>query len=401
MLAGLIFATEDAVDRPDMLAETLPFAGGTLIEFQARLLIAAGAGQIIVVVARLTPELVGAVNRIGRRGGSVDIVRSASEAAAKLHPLAHVLVIADGLVTDETILALLAGAGDDALLVTGEVDALPGLERVGQDAIWAGMARVGADRITDVAHLPGDYDFQSALLRVTAQSGAVHLRLPSGEARAGHGVERDAARLRARNEVVLTGHVSNRIPWVDRYLIAPLARLVLPRIVARSVPGWAIAAGSSALLAAGIGITGWGWGWLGLPFVLVAMAGLSIGGALAWMRDETALVHLQRGAILGGSGLTMLALGIAVSRSEGTLSATSVAVALVVIAGFVERGGDDRIRQSWWGTPIAYPLILLPFAIAGQTLTGLMMTALYATASLAAAIEALRESLSGNLTRNP
>ena len=43
MLAGLIFAVQDADDRPGMLAATLPFAGMTVIEYQARLLIAAGA----------------------------------------------------------------------------------------------------------------------------------------------------------------------------------------------------------------------------------------------------------------------------------------------------------------------------------------------------------------------
>ncbi|RRB47282.1 hypothetical protein, partial [Escherichia coli] len=67
MLAGLIFATEDADDRAGVLAATLPFGGLTLIEFQARLLVAAGATHIILVVARMTPELLGAISRIGRR----------------------------------------------------------------------------------------------------------------------------------------------------------------------------------------------------------------------------------------------------------------------------------------------------------------------------------------------
>ena len=64
MLAGLIFAVQDADDRAGTLAATLPFAGMTLIEYQARLLIGAGVSQIVIVVARLTPELLGAVARI-------------------------------------------------------------------------------------------------------------------------------------------------------------------------------------------------------------------------------------------------------------------------------------------------------------------------------------------------
>ena len=84
MLAGLLFAIHVADDRPDRLAATLPFSGVTLIEYQARLLIAAGVRQVIVVVARLTPELLGAINRINRRGVAVDTVRTAAEAMVKL-----------------------------------------------------------------------------------------------------------------------------------------------------------------------------------------------------------------------------------------------------------------------------------------------------------------------------
>ena len=52
MLAGLLFAVHDADDQPDRLAATLPFGGLTLVEYQARLLVSAGASQIILVAAR-------------------------------------------------------------------------------------------------------------------------------------------------------------------------------------------------------------------------------------------------------------------------------------------------------------------------------------------------------------
>lgn len=135
MLAALLFATHEADDSPATLAATLPFGPGTLIEFQARLVIGAGASQLIVVVGRMTPELLGAINRIMRRGASVDVVRSAAEACEKLHPLARVLVMADGLVSTEGVVAAMAAEGGDALLVTTDADALAGLERVGADAI--------------------------------------------------------------------------------------------------------------------------------------------------------------------------------------------------------------------------------------------------------------------------
>ena len=150
MLAGLIFAVQDADDRAGTLAATLPFAGMTLIEYQARLLIGAGVSQIVIVVARLTPELLGAVARIGRRGVTVDTVRGAGEAAARLHPLSHLLVLADGLVTTDAVLAPFARDGGDALLVLDGEDAVHGYERIGGGDVWAGVARLDGRRLAEL-----------------------------------------------------------------------------------------------------------------------------------------------------------------------------------------------------------------------------------------------------------
>ena len=390
MLAGLIFATDDAQDRPDMLAASLPFGGSTLIEFQARLLVAAGAGQVIVVVSRLTPELTGALNRIGRRGVPVDIVRSAREAGEKLHPLSRVIVVADGLITNARVVSLLSGEGRDALLVTLDVDALPGLERVGHDAIWAGMARVGAQRIAEVAALPADYDFESTLLRVAAQGGADHLRLPAEESRAGHWVERDSSLLRDRNAAMMASLVTDRIPWVDRYIIAPVARRVLPSLVAHAVPGVAISAGAGLLLVAGLGSIGGGWPGIGLALVIVALAALTTGEALSWARDEPEQARFQRGAGIGGAALAMLLLGSWLSRAEGNAGGIIAALALVAMAALVERGASDPGRRRWWASPAAFPLIALPFVATGNALAGLLIGATYAAISLLAVIEALR-----------
>lgn len=391
MLAGLLFAIAAADDQPDQLVATLPFGGATLLEFQARLLISAGVTQIAVVVARLTPELIGAINRIGRRGAAVDTVRSASEAVAKLHPLARVLMFGDGLVSTDVIVDPFAVEGGDALLVTRDAEALPGLERVGRDAIWAGIARVQPARLAEVADLPSDYDFQSTLLRVTAQAGAEQIPLPAGQARTGHGVERDSARLRQRNDAVLSAHVSNRVAWADRYLIAPGARLLLPRLVARAVPVNAVAATSGVVMLVGLALIMWHWASIGLIVNFLAMIGFATGAALAWLRDEPLLARAQQAAIGGGAALGAIALG-AGDGGGGAMSAGLVAaLALVGLGWLAERAANEHVRRRWWASAAACPVVLLPFVLIGQPLAGLLAAATYAGVTLGAAIEALRE----------
>ncbi|MES1974911.1 MAG: hypothetical protein V4472_20845 [Pseudomonadota bacterium] len=385
MLAGLIFATEDADDRPGVLAATLPFGGLTLIEFQARLLVAAGASQIILVIARLTPELLGAINRIGRRGVSVDAIRTAAEAMEKLHPLARVLVVADGLMTTGEVMNLMASEIADALLVTNDQGGNSRFERVGALTAWAGLALLDPKRIAEVAAMPKDYDFQSTLLRVAAQAGAMQVRLPAGAAGDAHGIERDSRHLAERGKAILSALMPMPVPWADRYILAPLARLALPHLIGRSVPTFAVAIAAGMIALGAFGALYFGWAIPGLLVVVLAMIGFSIGITASALRDETVQRRIQQGALLATPAIAAVLLGR--ESAAGLVAAGSG----IVAAGLVERAGDYRIRRRWWASAAAYPLLMLPFAIFGQPLAALIAAGFYASVTLSGAIEAFRE----------
>lgn len=390
MIVGLLFATHDTEDRPDRLTATLPFGGVTLIEYQARLLVAAGASQIIVLVARLTPELLGAVARIGRRGVTVDAVRHASEAAAKLHPLARVLMLADGLITTENVVQMLAGDGGDALLVVSDAEAGARFERVGGTLAWAGVARLTPARLAEVARLPRDYDPQSTLLRVAEQARATHVMLPEGAARHGHGIEHHGGALAERGRAVLAAIVSDRRGWFDRWLLAPLARLTLPAMVARHWPGAWVGAAAAGVGAIGLAMVALGWSVTGLLLAVAACLLLALGATLSGLRDEPGVERAQRAGGLIVPALAVLFLGAAESGRTTDLSALTIAAALVTMAALAQRAGPERVRAGWWGSAPAYLLLVTLGAIAGWPRIGLTLAVLYAAATLAAAIERLR-----------
>lgn len=389
MLAGLIFATQDAEDRPDRLVATLPFGGATLIEYQARLLVSVGVSQIVVAAERVTPELLGAVNRIGRRGVSADIVRTAREAAEKIHPLARIIVLADGLITTESILARIAGSGEDALLAVDEEHATPMLERIDADSLWAGVADIGPRRLADAARLPEDYDFQSTLLRVIAQSGATRLMLPA-DATAAHGIEHNALALDARGRSVLARLASRRPSWFDRLVIAPIARLALPSLVARAVPSGAAAGVGGMLALASAALLAIQWPITGLALGSIGIAVFAITKVLCWLRGQRRGARYLDLATALTAAADILLLGRVESLDRATATGWACAIAAVVALALGERAADDDGRRLWWGSPAAYPLLLLPFAIAGKALIGLALVAVYASGTLSAAIEALR-----------
>jgi len=392
MLAGLLFATTDADDRPDSLAATLPIGGVTLVEFQARLLVAAGATQIVIVVSRITPELHGAVNRLTRRGVAVDTVRGPAEALAKLHPLARVLWLADGLVTTGAVIETLRDRPGDALLVSPDGDEL---ERIDPDAVWAGAAAIDPQRIADVAKLPTEYDFASTLLRATAQHGAEQIALPDTALREGHGIQHSAKALVAKGRSALTAALGGRTNWVDRFLLAPLAKLVLPPLVARGLPALGLAAVGTLLGLGGLGSIALGWAASGLGAVVVSLAMLGLADLLGWLRDERLLVRVLRWLQPVTVGLAVLLLGWKTSFFAATQTALLLAVGTVIAGVLTERAASAAQRRLWWAIPTAYPLILLPAAIAGQATIGLAVAGLYATVTLGFAIEALRTRIAG------
>jgi hypothetical protein len=392
MLAGLIFAVQDADDRPGMLAATLPFAGLTVIEYQARLLIAAGASQIVIVVSRLTPELLGAIARIGRRGVTVDNVRSAGEASARLHPLAHLLVLADGLVTTDAVVASIAREEGDALLVVPESEADAGYELIGGGDAWAGIARLDGLRLANVAAMPRDYDIQSSLLHVAAQAGAMRLVLPEGEQRIGHGIERRGDSLELRSRAVVSSSLATRTGWFDRWIVRPFARIGLPALMRRQLPTTALAGAAGAL-----GLAGWASLWtghltVGLISALVALVVAKLAGSFARLRDEAVVAQAMTWLTAGVPAVSALLLGRAVDSETGELTGVVLAIASVVAGALGERAAPSD-RPQWCGDPAAYLTVLATVTILGFPTIALGAVAVYAAVTVAAAIELLRKRL--------
>lgn len=389
MIAGLLFATHDAEDGSSLLAATLPFGGRTLIEYQARLLEAAGATQIVVVVGRLTPELLGAVARIGRRGCTVDAVRTAGEAAAKMHPLARIIMLADGLVTPAETIARLGDQGGDALVVLHGGGEVAGLERLGDGLVWAGVARVSAARLAEVAGMPRDYDMQSTLMRTIAQAGAPRLVLEV-ESAASHGVYRQTPALEAIGRTMVEEGLRSGNGWFDRLIVAPTMRPVLTTMMRRGVGVVPLAGGVFATGLAGLLLLGFGQGGAGLLLVLLAVIAASGGQVLSDLRDEPSLTGALAAARLGFPLLALLLLGDLVDRATADQTGLALAVATSALLALTERASAGHARPRWdGGTGGTLALATLATGFLLPTL-GLLAAATHAGLALAAAIERLR-----------
>lgn len=389
MLAGLIFATEEAKDRPGTLAATLPFGGMTLLEYQVRLLVGAGVEHVLLAVASLTPAVQAAVSRAAKRGVPVTVVYSAEEAAEKVDPGARVLVLADGLVTTDPVIDRMAADGAEALLVTDDPVSPAAIERLDMKDCWAGIARVTGAQLAEIARMPADYDFQSALLRVAVQAGAEHIRLTTMWERGGHLVVLNARDMATRSNAVLAALTERRTGWADRWVFTRIARWVLPELVNRNVPAWTLVAGGGVLAGLALGAIGYGWPGVGLAVSLAAVATLAAAAAMAALRGEPQRADRLELGITALFGAAVLLAGWIEGRMQADWTPIVLALAAVGCQGLAERAPARHRR--WWSSPSALLLLLTPFALAGWSQAGLALAALYAFATIAAAVEATRE----------
>jgi len=387
-LCGLIFAVEEAQDRPGTLVASLPFGGMTLLEYQIRLLAGIGAEQVLVAVGKVTPQFLAAIERAGRGRLKVDIVRSAEEAAEKVLRDADVLVLADGLVTIDPVMERMAAEPHAALLVTDDSESPAAIERLDMRHCWAGIARIETRHLAHIASMPEDYDFQSALLRVAAQSGALQVPLAPGWARAGHAVERSGDGLAERNDAVLAALSDRRTLWADRWVFSRASRFVLPQMMARNIPDWApLALGGVVAFAALLTVLA-GWGGIGTLVALVATLGFATAASHAALRGEEPRARQIEFAILGLFVLLLAATGWHEFRVIGNPASLLLAASGVVLQLLAERVPVQRRR--WWANAAAQMLVLTPFALLGHATVGLGAVSLYALSTLTAAIESLR-----------
>jgi hypothetical protein len=375
-LAALIAAYHESAE-PGALRATLPLAGRTVLERQARLAAAAGAALIVIVVERMPPALGAALDRLRRDRLPVQVARGAEEAAAAVDPADRLLIIADGAVADADQLARLARAEEDSVLTVPDSGYGELYERIDAETRWGGVAAVGGALLRETAAMLRDWDLQSTLLRRALQSGARHVSA-DGPVAILDGPE-DLAGLE-RQIVASAGQA--RGGWAS-HLLAPPERAASHLLMAG--PLGADAVGGTAALLTGLGalMLAYGWLWTGLILMLLATPLDGIAERLARLRMQDDVrrswwCHLL--PILAGAGMAGLGYALAPAFGWGMVLLAFTTLAFLLALGIETEGRPvrgslflaDRKGMIW---------LMLPFGLFGAWNVGLALLFAYAAGS--------------------
>ena len=381
-LAALIAAYHESSEAGGGLRATLPLAGRTLVERQARLAAMAGASPIVILVERVPPALLAAVDRLRAEGLSVAVARSAAEAADMIHPSLPLLLFADGVIADASHVTRLTSAGGAALLTVPDQAVDDRFERIDAEARWAGVAYLDGDLLRRTTASLQDWDLQSTLLRRALQGGARQFSI-GGEA----GIDRltiaeRTSDLQDAEARILAGSSTGQGSWVSRFLLAPLeqtaTRLLMPGAVTSEM--FYVLAAVLTGLAALMFLKGW----LAAGAVLLLLATPLDGIAQRLGRLRMQLARPPRWwshalPLLGSAALLALAYALSGTRGWGCLALAGATLAfLLALRG---ESGPIEVERMWLAERKGLTWLMLPFAVTNFWTTGLAALAIYAAGS--------------------
>jgi hypothetical protein len=382
-LAALIAAYHEADEPGGRLRATLPLAGRTLIERQARLAASAGAELIVVAVERVPPDLTAAIDRLRDEGLKLVVARTVVEAAEAVHPGDRLLLVADGLVASEAHIRRLTALDGYAILTVPDIRTDDRYERIDAHSRWAGLALLDGDMLKQTAAMLRDWDLQSTLLRRTVQAGARQLSVRSdadddtlivAESR------QDLSELEAQ---IFAGAGTGRPDWVSRFLLSPIEQAATRSLMSGPVsPATLGLAETLLILLAGLAFA-WEWFGLGMAFLLLStpLEGISERlGTLRLQGRRSSSWWAILVPVLSAGVLLALAFTLAAIRGWGFIALAGTAIAFTV-ALKLEAEGHEPPGAVWLAERKGMAWLLLPFAAAGLWGTGFTLLALYAGAS--------------------
>jgi len=390
-LAALISAYKLADDETEGLRATLPLAGRALLEYQARLAVYAGAEHILILVERVPVALTMAVDRLRRDGLRVEIARDVADAADRIHPEERLLVIGDGCIAAPGQAERMAEARSSTLLTVPDDLAHAMFERIDATARWGGLMLIDGALLRDTAAMLGDWDIESTLLRRAVQADA--RRLDALSISGGDGAPLlavAASRLDGFDRTMLAAARPRGRDWVWRHVFPTIEGLVARPLLKRGTdPVWFAVAGVTAAIVAGIffaaGFRMTGEIALLLSGPIAALAERLAGARLSPLRWAHAFLVARAAAAF--TALLALVESLALEMGWGVwLIAGLILLPMLALIGEqrILRRLPGGLAPLWIASLDGLIWAMLPFALTGKWLAGLVALALYAMASFAA-----------------
>lgn len=361
----------------------IAFGDRSLLGYQVRQAVAAGADEILIVVDAPTPDLAHLVDQASDENGvPVSLARDHAALARALTLDDRLLWMAPGVVApQELVESLCAQDATLALLTLPAVPATSQFERIDGAQMWGGIGLAPAALVLSTLDMLGEWDLQLTLLRKAVQQGAERIELSSQLVMDGRlalvNNQRDAdlaVAVLARQAIQ-----EGRQGGLLSRLLAPLARPLIGELVRRQVHLGNLVWVGLALIGGGFALGVGQWAILALLAALAGHGILELADRAGQVVRRPAILDWQHVLANAGS-LALLAL-LGGRLAQGNLLGLVGAwlplglIALQIAVQARQRGEPGGASWLTLSSPGAMILILIG-DLAGWPLAGFLLLGL-------------------------
>jgi hypothetical protein len=385
-LAALLIAAEGTSPR---------VLGADLIEFQLRRARAAGAGHAVIYAGRVTSALLATVDRLRGEGLSVDLARTAGDAAELIHPDEAVLIVAADMIVPPERLALIAASDEGTLLCVRDEPANDRFELIDPTARWTGFGRIDGALLRRTAAMVGDWDLGSTMMRRAVQEGVARITLTPEEAEVELiMIDTPVAAQIAGRRLVAGASVENA-GWGTRWVITPLARLMARLAGELGVEAqWITLAGFGLCSVASLCAMS-GWVFASLVALLLGLA-CDVAGGIGTRAGAGASRWEKFRYPVRASSATVVVIAMGITLTLRSFQWGCIVLALVIVGAtwLAAPSARDDVRMGHWRSdPAGHTMIGIIGFILGSPVIALAVSAVHAAVSLGwAARKALARS---------
>ena len=382
-LALISFVKDDAETRVPI--GLLPLFNGTVAQAQVQAACAAGAEKVIFLSPMMSGALLQYIDRLKQEGISAEIVRSAQDLAHYASDSDDLIYLADGILPGPDLIDDLDLERGETIFVASNADQYSHFERIDLNHRWLGIAKLKASRLSALVDLPDDWDVGSALLRTAVQAECDRTIISDSDIE--NGLIRtlfDDVQIAKYTRSELGSSGSSQTNFLEKWIVWPLTRRLLPKLWRREKSARNIGIGSMVFGAISIALAYFSWSVASIGF-------LAAGSLLAYVRGRipifARLPNREWAQNIVFAILTLTALITLVFVESQRLLLLPNLVILAILAGNLAtaaRGRSGGRLAMLKPSMLLVLMILLAGASFGSFITGLYVAAMYCAAFLAA-----------------
>ena len=364
-------------------ADAMPTVlGMPAIEFQIRQAWARGAAHIVILVGRVPPVLLRAIDRMRRAGISIDMARTLSDAVDFVHPEDRVWLIAPSVFHDAPDLAARLAEGSAIILAVRNEPGNDMFEIIDRERRWTGWAAFPGTMLRDIRAMIGDWEPAPTILRHLLQRRANVLICDGGMTITRIGA---ADGRRQLERTLLTKAAEPAASPGEALLTAPAARMT-SRIVIEAgidtrVPGLvAVVLATSATISAAAGF-------IALPCLLMAVALIAITTDRTLARTRMPLGRdgaVAQVAISAAINLVLLLSGSTLMHASGQWGWLLLAAVLGGLLTLLKAPLAPQGSRVFMADEPSSLIVVAAAALVGAPMFGLALATAHATLSVAA-----------------